>query len=89
MDNAPIREAVEHAVASGDYTYSSICRSLGWTRKRVKGGIGDTSRLKRGVGLLPSKDSSGNCTVFTRTMRYDNAVRVVRAIDRDPVEFGL
>lgn len=85
MSNAPIREAVEHAMAEGD-TISDICRRTGWMRPDRP--YPDITRLKRRLGLAETTTHSHQ-TLLTRTIRYDLACQIVEAIGRDPVEFGL
>ena len=84
IDNAPIRAAVEQAVAGG-MTYSAICRALGWLKPN---GSGDTSRLRRRIGAMPHLAGNGRHDT-SRTINYELAVQIARAIDIDPVEVGL
>ncbi len=85
VENTPIREAVVAAASNGT-TYCAISRRLGWTKKnRRNGKAGDSTRLKRRVGLARESTTQ----TFTQMIRRDLAAEIVRAIDRDPVEFGL
>lgn len=84
IDNAPIREAVKRAVSRG-VTLSEICHRLGWERGD---GNAETSRLRRRIGDMPHIAGSGYLTI-AKTMHYDIAVQIVRALDLDPVDLGL
>jgi hypothetical protein len=85
VPNAPIRKAVQKAVREGD-TYGSIAQRIGWTRRSHRGKtVGDGTRLKRRVGL--ARETKTNS--LTRTLRYDIAVRIIRAIGEDPVDYDL
>lgn len=88
VPNAPLREAVELAVSNGD-TLSAIAGRMGWTREHQGHTSGDTSRLGRSLGRLPHKDNKGGHTSYGRTTRYETAVKIVEALDLDPVEFNL
>jgi hypothetical protein len=83
----PIREAVLAAVREGR-TFGGIAFSLGWGRPGKTAGAGDGARLKRHVGLMSHHNGRGYSSVAEH-LRYDTAVAILRAIDRDPVWFGL
>ena len=78
LNIGPIREAVVR-ILSKNTTKTEICNKLGWVSNN---GRSETSRLDQTIGI---KNKFNN----KKTMRYDNAVKIIRAIDRDPVEFGL
>ncbi len=84
LDNKPIREAVERAERLG-MPKSLICERLGWTRTRKGRVCMETSQLDRRIGRR--FDVSGGERYYSRTIHYDVAVKIVRAIDRDPWEF--
>jgi hypothetical protein len=75
-----IQIAVLEAIEKGD-SYSRVCKRLGWVDERGKA---DTSRLQRSIGL---RTISGG--YFGHRMESRTAVQIIRAIGRDPVEFGL
>ncbi len=87
LDNKPIREAVEHAERHG-MSKSLICERLGWTRTRRGKRSSETSQLDRRIGRRADVGRQGE-HYLSRTIHYDVAVKIVRAIDRDPYEFGL
>lgn len=79
VENAPIREAVLSAVQNGTNYHRIACQIEGDPRR------GDTTRLKRRLGLVPESKKGTISTL----VRYDIAVAICRAIDRDPVDLGL
>lgn len=80
IDVEPIREAVEAYIRNGG-TWTTICRNLGFIRSDGKP---ESSNLKVMLGITPnSKGKLG------KRVSYENAVQIVLAIGRDPVEFGL
>lgn len=87
VDNKPIREAVEQAEREG-MSASEIALRLGWTSgyRRRHGRQADTSRLGRRLGRTANSD--GHCS-FSQALRYDIAVAIIRAVDREPHEFDL
>ncbi len=89
VPNAPIREAVLRAVQRGETNYSQLAVRCGWTRSRAGSTFGETTRLKRHLGLAMSYDAKGDYTLTTETMRYDVAVKIVDALGLDPVDFDL
>ena len=82
VDNKPIREAVERAEQTDGLSMALIAERLGWKRPD-RTGIGDGSRLSRRLGRTTIDGE------YTRALRYDLAVAIIRAIDRDPVDFDL
>lgn len=78
IDLAPIHAAVEARVREGA-SWRSIALRAGWK----SGGLGDSTNLKRRLGLKPVGG------VTSRKMRYETALRIVEAINGDPVDFGL
>ncbi len=85
LDNKPIREAVERAEKLG-MPKSLICERLGWTRVRKGRICMETSQLDRRIGRRPDTDRKGG-VYLSRTIHYDVAAKIIRAIDRDPWEF--
>ena len=87
IEPTPIRTAVEEVEAEG-ISASMICRRLGWMRRdRVE--VGDVTRLRRRIGQKPLSPGSHGGRKYTHMVRYDIAVAIIRAIDRDPVDFDL
>lgn len=86
VPNAPIREAFEESGLNA----ATVCRRLGWVSSS---GQPDTSRLQRRLGLRAGmKGGHGPARQSQATwaaVRYETAIAIVRAIDRDPVDFGL
>ena len=87
LDNEPIRKAVEQAEAHG-MSKSDICERLGWTRTRKGKRSSETSQLDRRIGRRMDAGPHGQ-RYLSRTIRYDIAVEICRAINRDPFELGL
>ncbi len=87
LDNKPIREAVERAEEHG-MTKSMICERLGWTKVRRGKKSSETSQLDRRIGRRFDSDRRGG-HYLSHQIHYDVAVKIVRAIDRDPYEFDL
>jgi hypothetical protein len=91
VECAPIREAVIALVFS-EYgpSWTDLCRRLGWMEQRRdwNGVQGEVTRLKRTIGYVPG-GGKGRGWKLRRLMTYDNAVKIVEAIDADPVDYGL
>lgn len=91
VPNEPFREAVLSRVASGEETYSTICRRMGWTFPHPRYPAfakPDHARLKRSLGMRPSKSGKGTITL-TKNMRYPTALALTEALGLDPVDMGL
>ena len=88
VDNLPIRRAVERYIRE-DHTWGEICRTLGWTR--TVDGKPDTTRLKRSLGLATEKRRKNGKLkkLTTKSMNSKTAIQIIRAIERNPNEFGL
>jgi hypothetical protein len=96
----PIQQAVQQYLSEG-HTYGEICIVLGWmkpeqNRDKKRKPIPDTGRLLRCLGMhdMYSSTTRSNGTGYkykyrNKRLSYQNAVRIVRAIERDPVEFDL
>jgi hypothetical protein len=76
----PLQEAFRAALDTGE-SENTIALRMGWTRGN---GHGDIQRLKRTLGLVPMSHGSIN-----KHMAYHNAVLLVRALNRDPVDLGV
>lgn len=87
--NQAIREAVQKwMLEDKNNTWSELARKLGWTKE---GGVGDTSRVKRSLGLqeMYSYVKGQRYTYFSKNIGEGNALAIVRAIGRAPNEFDL
>lgn len=104
VEISPIRDAVLEYIARG-HTMAEICRTLGWMKppnpaSRHTNPSPDSTRLRKSLGLEvrysgPTKGVSGGggrgkkYVYYAKHLSYRNAVKIVRAIDRDPFEFDL
>ena len=88
VDNRPLREAVQARVAAGEYSYRELSKRLGWTLSPGSS-HGDTTRLKRRLGLKATTARDGSLTCWTTTVRYDIAVAIARAADIDYTDVGI
>ena len=79
-----IREYVERAMENGA-TAAELAVRAGFLRPT---GNGDSTRLKRYVGLKPATDGGGR-KAYRQTLTYPVAARLCEALDIDPVEAGL
>ena len=86
LDVSPFRELLKKRVSEG-YTLTDIAFDAGFFNKSDNGG--DTSRLQRAAGIMGQKNGKGVSYPPSRTVTYETAVRIVRACDRDPVDFDL
>ncbi len=84
VPNTPLRKAV----LASDKALSDVCRTIGWFRHDQRRNAPDTARLKRALGILPSY-KSGYAPKPTVKVNYGTALAIVRALDFDPVDFGL
>ena len=76
-DDYPTAALAKAAEDSG-LSMSEIARRLEWTRP-------DVPRLKRALGLQPD-DKNGRPRM---ACRYETAVKIIRALDLDPMDYGL
>jgi hypothetical protein len=81
VDVLPLQEKLVEAEARGIET-SEICYKLGWVNSS---GYGDTSKLKRTVGLMRNRKDIPPATV----MPYEVAVKICRALGVDPHEVNV
>ena len=89
LDVAPFREAILKEIEGGT-TWSELCFRIGYTRtdkSRPSGRSADTTRLQRLVGCR--EDISHGKRHFRGAISYETAVKIVKALERDPVDFGV
>lgn len=72
----PIREGVERYVNNGG-SYTRICEYLEWSKI-------DTNRLRRALGIITMSDGK-----LAQRINYESAVKIIRAIGDDPVDYGV
>lgn len=83
-------ELAQQMIARSDLSLSEVARRMGFTRKGRRYKTmpeGDTAKLKRFVGLLPER--KGIYVSHKSAVTYDQAAQVCRAVDADPVDYGL
>lgn len=83
--------ALRDAFKRSGKTYTEACRALGWERRQGAAGRcqAETTRFKRAIGLVPQGTRRGRPGKASTTINYDLAVDIIRALDFDPVDFGL
>lgn len=92
----PFARAASEAVSKGRFNWSELARGMGY----LKGGSGDTSRLKRRLGLMAyspagEHESRGRARpsrsryYTTSVIPYHDACALVRVLGYDPVDFDL
>lgn len=86
VDVIPIKEAVEKANKEG-MSYGQMCRELEWYTNTSNGIRLDVTRLKRSIGAKP-QIKRGKKTI-AKQIGYDRAMKIIRAIGYDPVDWGL
>ncbi len=80
LDNRPFRDLCLRTIARNGTDWSEISRRAGY-------GQGDCSRLQRAIGLrVGTGRSTGK---QQRYVSYEVAVRIVRACDAYPVDYGV
>ena len=79
VPNESIREAV---IRSGVSCYE-IAAFIGWSRKN---GVPDITRVERYLGMKPWKNRKGE-QQYSRSMAEKNALKIIEAINLDPVDF--
>lgn len=84
VPNASLREAVLRKVEQGE-SWSQLALCLGWRQGGSDPDYGDTSRLKRRLGVIPGS-SRDNCS---QQIGYDLAVEITNALGIDPIDVGL
>ncbi len=70
-------EHLARAVEESGVSYAEIAKRLGWVHP-------DTQRVRASLGLRKASDGKTRVAI-----RYENAVKIIRAIGRDPVDYGL
>jgi hypothetical protein len=88
VDNTVLRDAVLRlGVEPG-----ALAKSIGWMARHKGYEIGDSTRMKRTLGLAPigrrKRDPEGFAR-FQQTVGYDDAVKITRALGLDPVDVGV
>lgn len=88
VDVGPLAKAFEQSGLSA----SEVCRRLGPPYVKHQRGRSDfpqTSTLKRTLGLMASHSSQNQQQYKSKKIHIDRASAIIRALDRDPYEFGL
>lgn len=87
LDNQPFRELCEKTIREQDITWSTLAQRAGYSHARA----GDTSALRRAVGVLPESDqrTRQGKRAFRRKISYELAVKIVKACDAYPVDYGV
>ncbi len=80
VPNTEIRLAVIEYLAEYEITWTDFAKELGLFTHGTKG---DSTRLRRMLGIIPTNGKR------TQSLSYRNAVKLVRAIGRMPVEFKI
>lgn len=87
---APFRERFLELEARGEITPAQLAKHLGWTHHKWSGNWGDTSRVKRTLGLKPHASGRPSQRNYYRTMvRVETAAKLCDALGLDPWEVGL
>jgi len=84
----PIRIAVEKYLKENEKTLTKLAYELGWINHRTKPSCGDLSRLRRTLGMRSVKRRDGTYGFQVR-VNHKTALLLIKAIDRDPWEFGI
>lgn len=90
VPNAPLRERLLDLIAAGRITVAQAAVNAGWRTGR---GGGDTLRMKRTLGLVPSNDGTRRdgtrYTTVRETIDYETAVRLCHALHAHPADMGI
>jgi hypothetical protein len=84
LDRIPV-ETLQQAFIDSKLTASEVARRMEW--RRGKGGPVDASRFRRKIGL--TEHHSGKGGYYTQSVTYAEAVDLIRAMGRYPVDYGL
>lgn len=80
-------EVLRRAFDDSGLTAVQLAHALGWYR-RQKGYVSvDGQRVRRALGLIPTKQRNGRTVVAS--MHHERAARFLRAMGLDPVDYGL
>jgi hypothetical protein len=84
-------DVLQAALVDSGLTLVEVARQLGWTRRRAGATNGETdvdlTRVARRLGLKPW--TSRGKTYVQKTVPYEAAVELIRAMDVDPVDYGI
>lgn len=62
--------------------------NMGWFHS--KNDIPDSSRFLRTIGLRPMRESKdGEPSIYRKTVKYEQAVKLCEAMHYDPIDLGL
>lgn len=64
-----------------------ICEELGWFKRERDGDVPDVTRLKRVLGIEGKMLVAG--MTYATEIEEKLAIEILRAMDFDPVDFGL
>lgn len=78
-------EDVETSVLKDAFEKSGL--SLAELARRLQWYHPDTQRVKRTLGINP--ELTRGCHIYRKAVRYDTALRIIRALDADPIDYGL
>lgn len=81
VDNADMQRAI-HDVRHRK-TVANIARDMGWLTHHKTWPRGDTSRVKRAFGLLPTDGK------LRKSCNIEHAELLIRACDLDPYWYGI
>jgi hypothetical protein len=84
-----MRERFLRAVQSGELTADQVALRVGWVRRRNGQIAGDGTEVARALGVRPRTNSNRNWSGYARTIRYDRAVMLARALGMEPWEAGV
>jgi hypothetical protein len=89
VPNGPLREAVEREMrANPELSFEEIALRAGWVRKDSSKTGGDSSTVKRALGLEARREKNGTIAI-SRTCREETALRIAHACHIFPWEIGL
>lgn len=87
LDLGPFREAFERS----GMTVRELADALEWTRPNAGRSVPDVERVKVTLGLKYRYERTNGVVRHhtNRTISYDNAVLLTRAMGLDPVDLGV
>lgn len=86
IDVAALADAAKKRVLIGDRTWDGIAVDCGWTREDAtasEGRRGDGQKVRELLGIAKGTNTTH------RTLEYDDANALVKAVGLDPVDVGL